>query len=78
MSRSVPVTVLLEMRSSGVQRPLKIIKDDGTHYDVTASRYVGHRAAKSSGSGECWLCRIEGQIIPLYYSTFSGRWWMDG
>ncbi|NLZ67332.1 MAG: hypothetical protein GX910_06780 [Clostridiaceae bacterium] len=78
MSRFVPVTVLLEMRASGVQRPLEIIGEDGTCYDVTASLYVGHRAARSSGSGECWLCRVDSRIIPIYHSTFSGQWWIDG
>ncbi len=78
MSRPVPVAVLLEMRSSGVRKPLAIIWEDGMRYEITSSRYVGFRKARSAGSGECWICRIEGIDVPLYYCTLKGCWWMDG
>ncbi|HNZ62792.1 MAG TPA: hypothetical protein PKH23_00450 [Bacillota bacterium] len=78
MSRPVPVAVLLEMRASGIRKPLAVTWEDGTRYEITTSRYVGFQKAKSAGSGECWLCRIEGHDIPLYYCTLTGRWWMDG
>lgn len=78
MSRPVFVTVFLETRPSGSRRPLKIIWEDGRPFEVSASRYVGRRAARSAGSGECWLCLIEGREVPLYYSPLTGRWWMDG
>ncbi len=78
MSRPVPVAVLLEMRSSGLRRPLAITWEDGTRYEITMSRYLGLRKAKSAGSGECWMCRIEGIDVPLYLCQLTGRWWMDG
>jgi hypothetical protein len=78
MSRPVPVAVLLEMRSSGVRNPLAITWEDGTRYEITASRFVGLRKARSAGSGECWICRIEGRDVPLYFCALTGRWWMDG
>ncbi len=78
MSRPVPVAVLLEMRSSGVRKPLAITWEDGTRYEITTSRYIGFRKARSAGSGECWICRIKGKDVLLYYCTLTGRWWMDG
>ncbi|NLB28517.1 MAG: hypothetical protein GX819_06185 [Clostridiaceae bacterium] len=78
MSRPVFVSVLLEMSASGARHPLAITWEDGSRYEITRSLYVGRRAARSAGSGECWLCRIAGRDIALYYSPLSGRWWMDG
>ncbi|HZK29111.1 MAG TPA: hypothetical protein VFD19_02715 [Clostridia bacterium] len=78
MSRPVFVSVLLEMTASGVRRPLGITWEDGVYYEITHAHYTGRRAARSAGSGECWICRIEGKDVPLYYSPLTGRWWMDG
>ncbi len=78
MSRPVFVSVILEMKSSGVRRPLGIIRGDGRFLEIIAPRFIGRRAARSAGSGECWLCRINGRELPLYYSPLTGRWWMDG
>ena len=78
MSRPVFVAVILEMSASGARHPLEIIWEDGTSYPVARSLYVGRRAARSAGSGECWICRIHGRDLPLYYSPLTGRWWMDG
>jgi hypothetical protein len=78
MSRPVTVTVTLEMSAGGTRKPLEIIWEDGSVYEVVSSRYVGRRAALSAGSGECWICLINGQEVPLYYSPLNGRWWMDG
>lgn len=78
MSRPVFVSLILETRPSGLRHPLGVIWEDGRFFEITASRYVGRRAARSAGSGECWLCRIQGHEVPLYYSPLSGRWWMDG
>ena len=78
MSRPVTVSVTLEMSASGVRKPLQIMWEDGRVFEVVSSRFVGRRAALSAGSGECWLCLINGQEVPLYHSPISGHWWMDG
>ncbi len=78
MSRQVFVAVTLEVSVEGVVRPLAIVWEDGTRYEITRARPIGIRAAKSAGSGECWLCRISGQDANLYHSAADGRWWMDG
>ncbi len=78
MSRPVPVTVILEMRASGTRHPLEIVWEDGRRYEITRSLYLGRKAARSAGSGECWLCLIQGRHVPLYYSPLTGCWWMDG
>ncbi|NLA70935.1 MAG: hypothetical protein GX850_00620 [Clostridiaceae bacterium] len=78
MSRPVFVCVLLEMGASGARHPLRITWEDGVYYEITHSNFVGRRAARSAGSGECWICRIADKDVPLYYSPLTGRWWMDG
>ena len=78
MSRPVFVSVILEMSASGARHPLEITWEDGSRYEITRSLYLGRRAARSAGSGECWLCRICSKNLPLYYSPLTGRWWMDG
>ncbi len=78
MSRPVYVSLILEMKSTGIRRPLGITWEDGRFYEIIAPRFIGWRAARSAGSGECWLCRINGREVPLYYSPLTGRWWMDG
>ncbi len=78
MSRPVVVSVILETSPSGLRRPLGVTWEDGRFFEITSSRFVGHRAARSAGSGQCWLCRIQGQEVPRYYSPLKGCWWMDG
>lgn len=78
MSRQVFVAVTVDISAEGVVCPLAIVWEDGIRYEITHTRNIGRRAAKSAGSGECWLCRISGQEVPLYYSPATGRWWMDG
>lgn len=78
MSRPVFVSVRLEMTPSGTRRPLEVTWEDGRVFEITSSSYLGRRAARSAGSGECWLCRIGAQEVPLYFSPLTGRWWMDG
>jgi len=78
VSRPVFVSVLLEMGACGIRRPLAFTWEDGSRYEVARSRYLGYRAARSAGAGECWLCRVEGREVPLYYSPLTRRWWMDG
>ena len=78
MPQRVFVKVLARFDLVGNITPVKITWPDGREFDVDRLLSVGPGIAKSGGSGECYVCRIQHQEVPIYRDPVSGVWWSDG
>lgn len=78
MTKRVFVKVLAECDLSGHVTPVRITWPDGREFEVDRLLSVGPGVAKSGGSGECYMCRIQHKVIPIYRDPVSGAFWCDG
>lgn len=78
MSKRVFIKVLAEYNEYNQITPIRIIWPDGREYEVDRLLSVKPGVAKSGGSGECYMCRIQDKVIPIYQDWVSGAFWADG
>lgn len=78
MSKMVFIKVLAEYDMAGNITPIRITWPDGREFEVDRLLSVGPGVAKSGGSGERYLCRIQHREVPLYRHPVTGAWWTDG
>ena len=72
MSKRIFVKVLAECDLYGNIVPKRITWPDGREFEVDRLISVGPGVAKSGGSGERYLCRIQDKVIPIYQDWVSG------
>jgi len=78
VSKRIFVKVLAECVLYGNIVPIRITWPDGREFEVDRLLSVGPGVAKSGGSGECYVCRIQHREIPIYRDLVSGAFWADG